>query len=62
MWFAARHPERVTRLVLAAPLGQQVPRKRALDRGVEPGTGVLAADFVEGPLAQAELVAEQAGL
>jgi pimeloyl-ACP methyl ester carboxylesterase len=25
VWFAARHPERVTRLVLGAPLGQQVP-------------------------------------
>ena len=25
VWFAARYPERVTRLVLGAPLGQQVP-------------------------------------
>jgi aminoglycoside phosphotransferase (APT) family kinase protein len=44
-----------------AIIGEGV-RRRALDRGVAPGTGVLATDFVEELLAQAELVAEQAGL
>lgn len=37
-------------------------RKRALDRRVAPGTGALATNVVEELLAQAELVAEQAGL
>jgi aminoglycoside phosphotransferase (APT) family kinase protein len=44
-----------------AIIGEGV-RKRALDRGVKPGTGVLATDFVLGPLTQAEQVAKQAGL
>lgn len=44
-----------------AIIGEGV-RKRALDRGVAPGTGVLSTNFVEELLAQAVLVAEQAGL
>lgn len=44
-----------------AIIGEGV-RKRALDQGVAPGTGVLATDFAAGLLAQAELVADQACL
>lgn len=44
-----------------AVIGEGV-RKRALDRGGVAGTGILATDFVSGLLAQAQHVADGAGL